>query len=92
MCMSCGYVLWLSSMQKAQYRHRHDPVTQPHIGLVSSGFTWDAVQDGFIHLTADPKLLLEVANRFYVASQGDWEVLVIDPAKLTAEVRAVSCC
>lgn len=52
---------------------------------------WD-VQDGFIHLTADPKLLLEVANRFYQNSTGDWEVLVIDPAKLTAEVRDVSCC
>ena len=77
-------------MQKAQYRHRHDPMTQLHNGLLSCGFMWVGVQDGFIHLTADPKLLLEVANRFYVASQGDWEVLVIDPAKLTAEVRKVS--
>lgn len=49
-------------------------------------FMGDGVQDGFIHLTADPNLLLEVANRFYSRSQGDWEVLVIDPAKLTAEV------
>lgn len=44
-------------------------------------------QDGFIHLTADPALLLEVANRFYTDSQGDWEVLVIDPTKLTSEVK-----
>jgi uncharacterized protein (DUF952 family) len=46
-----------------------------------------AWQDGFIHLTADPSLLLEVANRFYTNSSGDWEVLVIDPAKLSAEVK-----
>jgi Protein of unknown function (DUF952) len=49
------------------------------------------VQDGFIHLTADPSLLLEVANRFYTKSQGDWEVLVIDSARLTAEVSDVKC-
>ena len=52
-------------------------------------FMGEGVQDGFIHLTADPNLLLEVANRFYTRSQGDWEVLVIDPAKLTAEVNDV---
>eukprot|EP00887_Chlorella_sp_A99_P007835 scaffold20.g7835.t1 len=44
-------------------------------------------QDGFIHLTADPSLLLTVANHFYVASKGDWLVLVIDPAKFSAEVK-----
>lgn len=44
-------------------------------------------QDGFIHLTAEPDLLLEVANRFYRDSPGDWEVLVLDPAKLTSEVK-----
>lgn len=46
------------------------------------------MQDGFIHLTADPALLVEVANQFYTGAVGDWEVLVIDPAKLTAEVGA----
>ena len=46
-------------------------------------------QDGFIHLTADPQLLLTVANHFYTASQGDWLVLVLDSSKLTAEVRAL---
>lgn len=45
-------------------------------------------QDGFIHLTAEPDLLLEVANRFYCDSPGDWEVLVLDPAKLTSEVNS----
>lgn len=41
--------------------------------------------DGFIHLTADPKLLLTVANHFYRETQGDWIVLVIDATKLSAE-------
>ena len=44
-------------------------------------------QDGFIHLTADPQLLVTVANHFYTSSQGDWIVLVIDSSKLSAEVR-----
>ncbi len=43
-------------------------------------------QDGFVHLTADPKLLLEVANRFYIDVPGDWMVLVIEASKLTSEV------
>jgi uncharacterized protein (DUF952 family) len=71
--------------------HQHDPVTQLRYGLASCVVLWNGVQDGFIHLTADPNLLLEVANRFYVNSGGDWEVLVIDPAKLTAEVSNVPC-
>lgn len=44
--------------------------------------------DGFTHLSDDPQLLLTVANMFYTDSPGDWIVLVLDPAKLTAEVRA----
>lgn len=44
-------------------------------------------QDGFIHLTAEPSLLLTVANHFYTASQGAWEVLVLDSGKLQAEVK-----
>ncbi|KAL4419496.1 hypothetical protein ABPG77_002282 [Micractinium sp. CCAP 211/92] len=44
-------------------------------------------QDGFIHLTADPALLLPVANHFYTSSRGDWLVLVLDAGKLTAEVK-----
>lgn len=45
-------------------------------------------QDGFIHLSADPGLLLTIANHFYTDSQGDWVVLVLDPARLTAEASA----
>lgn len=45
-------------------------------------------QDGFIHLSADPGLLLTIANHFYTDSQGDWVVLVLDPACLTAEASA----
>lgn len=44
-------------------------------------------QDGFIHLTSDPKMLLAVANHFYTAAPGDWVVLVIDPTKLSACVK-----
>jgi uncharacterized protein (DUF952 family) len=44
-------------------------------------------QDGFIHLTADPALLLQVANHFYTDSKGDWVVLVIAPERLAAEVK-----
>ena len=43
---------------------------------------------GFVHLTSDPALLLAVANHFYTSAPGDWAVLVLDPAKLTAEVCA----
>ena len=43
-------------------------------------------QDGFIHLTSDPSLLLSVANHFYTSSQDSWAVLVIDRSKLSPEV------
>lgn len=47
-------------------------------------------QDGFIHLTSEPGMLLTVANNFYVDVPGDWEVLVIEPSKLTSQViRAI---
>lgn len=44
-------------------------------------------QDGFIHLTADPALLLTVANHFYQGSAGDWLVLVLRADDLSAEAR-----
>ncbi len=48
-------------------------------------------QDGFIHLTSEPGMLLTVANNFYVDVPGDWEVLVIEPSKLTSQViRAIN--
>lgn len=56
-------------------------------GCTQSGHDWVAnVQDHFIHLTEDPGLLLTVANNFFMADEGDWLCLEIDPAKLTAEV------
>ena len=43
--------------------------------------------DGFIHLTAQPALLIGVANHFYKGEPGDWVCLRIDAAKLGGEVR-----
>lgn len=44
-------------------------------------------QEGFIHCTDDADTLLAVANRFYQDVAGDFVVLVIDPGKVTAEIR-----
>lgn len=44
-------------------------------------------QDGFIHCTSEPEVLLYVANAFYREAPGEFLVLVIDPARVTAEVR-----
>jgi uncharacterized protein (DUF952 family) len=43
-------------------------------------------QDGFTHLTADPDLLLAVANQFYrsVPADVEWRLLVLDAAALAA--------
>jgi uncharacterized protein (DUF952 family) len=43
--------------------------------------------DGFIHCTAGDALMIEVANRFYRATDGDYVLLVIDPARLTAPLK-----
>jgi len=43
-------------------------------------------QDGFTHLTADPNLLLKVANHFYKDTQGDWLLIILDPGKLASKV------
>jgi uncharacterized protein (DUF952 family) len=44
-------------------------------------------RDGFIHCTREPEVLLEVANAFYRQTPGEMLVLVIDPARVQAEVR-----
>jgi uncharacterized protein (DUF952 family) len=45
-------------------------------------------KDGFTHLTADPALLLEVANHFYTGIEGDFIVLELDTRTLnTGEVK-----
>ena len=66
--------------------------------LVSAG-DWQAVPagqaylpaafdaDGFIHCTTEPEVLLHIANSFYRAAPGEFLVLVIDPALLTAPLR-----
>lgn len=43
--------------------------------------------DGFIHCTVEPEVLLHIANAFYRDVSGEFLVLVIDPARLTAELR-----
>ncbi|KAI8105184.1 hypothetical protein M9435_000354 [Picochlorum sp. BPE23] len=45
-------------------------------------------QDGFIHATKDPSMLLSVANHFYTDSPLDeeWVVLCIDVDRLTSPV------
>ena len=39
-------------------------------------------QDGFIHATAEPQFLIDVANHFYRESTGDWICIKIDPKLL----------
>ncbi len=43
--------------------------------------------DGFIHCTREATVLLEVANRFYADQPGEFVVLDIDTARLSAPVR-----
>ncbi len=43
--------------------------------------------DGFIHCTKEPEVMLKIANRFYKDLPGELLVLVIDADKVTAEVK-----
>ena len=43
--------------------------------------------EGFIHCTCGERNLVEVAQRFYRDEPGDWLVLVLDPGRITSEVR-----
>jgi uncharacterized protein (DUF952 family) len=43
--------------------------------------------DGFVHCTAGDDLMLRVANAFYRSAPGDFVLLTIDPAHLTAPLR-----
>ena len=67
-----------------------------HLAPAARWHTWPAAQpylpaeyadDGFIHCTAGDDLMLEVANRFYREVPGDFVLLVIDTARLTAPLR-----
>ena len=43
--------------------------------------------DGFVHCTAGDELMVQVANRYYRTTPGDFVLLVIDPSRLTSELR-----
>lgn len=44
-------------------------------------------QDGFIHATADPSLLLSIGTYFYKNDLNDWICLEIDTEKLISPVK-----
>ena len=60
---------------------------------------WDAQQcdepyraatlesEGFMHCTAEPTLLCQVADRHYRHLPGDWVILFLEPQHLQAELR-----
>ena len=48
-------------------------------------------QDGFVHLTEDPELLLSVANHFYRSSKDFWLLVCLASHKLTHEVTSQAC-
>jgi len=43
--------------------------------------------DGFIHCTREPEALLLVANALYRDAPGEFLVLLIDPARVAAEIK-----
>ena len=43
--------------------------------------------EGFVHCTAGDELMLDVANRYYVATEGDLVVATLDSMALGSEVR-----
>jgi uncharacterized protein (DUF952 family) len=44
-------------------------------------------QDGFIHATAEPELLLSVGNHFYKSDTNHWICLGIDVSQLVSRVK-----
>lgn len=56
------------------------PVGQPYTAP-------SLAQEGFIHCTDGEALMLEVANRFYRDQAGEFVLLEIDEAKVTAPVK-----
>ncbi|MBX3051213.1 MAG: DUF952 domain-containing protein [Caldilineaceae bacterium] len=44
-------------------------------------------EEGFIHCTAEPKLLVEVANRYYATKPGPFVLICIDEARIAPVVR-----
>lgn len=43
--------------------------------------------EGFIHCTAEPDVLVKVANSFYRPTTGAWLILAVETEQLDAEVR-----
>jgi uncharacterized protein (DUF952 family) len=67
-----------------------------HLALAARWHAWPSDQpylpaeydaDGIIHCTAGDALMIAVANRFYRETVGDYVLLVIDPARLTALLK-----
>ena len=66
-------------LARAEY-YRAQPEDAPY---VPEGFELE----GFIHCTEDPAILVHVANMYMKLVPGEVVVLVIDPERVTAEVR-----
>ena len=61
-------------------RWRDWPIDQAYVPA-----EYDA--DGFVHCTAGDALMIAVANRYYRATPGEFVLLAIDPAQLTAPLK-----
>lgn len=44
-------------------------------------------QEGFIHLSPSPEVVLQVANHFYCEEPGSWVVLLLDATNIAAPVQ-----
>lgn len=67
-----------------------------HLAPAERWHSWPAGQpylpaefaaDGFVHCTAGDDVMLKVANAFYRAAPGEFVLLEIDPARLSAPLR-----
>jgi uncharacterized protein (DUF952 family) len=61
-------------------RWKAQPPHQPYAGDTLS-------TEGFIHCTAEPAVLVKVANARFREQAGDWVILRVDTARVTAPVR-----
>ncbi len=60
--------------------YNQQPPTQPY-------FPENFAGEGFVHCTAEPALLVEIANTFFVNLTEQLLVLEIDPARLTVPLK-----
>lgn len=64
------------------------PLASWEAQLAEPGFAPASLaNEGFIHCTAEPEILLQVANRFYRDVQGPFIIVSVAPERLVAEVR-----